>query len=316
MGTFIQDIATGGGAIAARQANKAFDSQNQLNQQAQALRERQLANYEKYAGESSADRANARQGNTAYGQMGLTDRNQADGYLPNLYSQYAKANNLTGFTAPVTPSTQANRTTPATNRTTPPNAQAGSPQVAESASPYELAPAQAQQLNQQIDRINAQRQSAIAQYRTLAAQSGAGPNMAMEQYINEQFDRQSQEASAQFAETARQQQSQAAMNFIQQFTNQRNTGTQQYGQSLDRLLQIGSQALASGEGGPYGTQARDLQGEAAQMGQVGQYNQQLASQRMGDMMRLIGYAATGGFSGVGGASGASEPWQKKYMGVY
>lgn len=299
------------GADASHNAGQAFNQQKRLQEQAQALQQQWLANYQKYASEAGADRQGVRVGNEAYGQMGLADRNSADYNLSDLYSQYAKSTGVTGFGTPRGEAPTAAYGTPLSPAAEGPFGPAGRPATVgeyqtgqrQAPTPYDLSEVQQQSLNQGVDRINSQRQNAIANYRANALASGGQVNPAMEQYINEHYDQQTQLQTTQAAEAARSQREQGASALINQFTNQRNLGTSQYGQSLDRALSVAAQALASAEGGPYGQAANQTANMASTMQQIGQYNQDLAGKSFGDILKLVAFGLGGGFGSFGAKKG-------------
>jgi hypothetical protein len=297
------------GLDASHNAGQAFQNQQRLNQQAQQLQQQGIDYYLRYGTEAQGLRDQTQAGNQAYGQMGIDDRQTADYNLTDLFSQYAKATGLSGFGTPRGEAPAQAYATPFDRNLVPgpyrdntggtPYQNMGDYQTGQGRqpSPYDLSPVQQQQSNQQVDRINAQRQSAIANYRAQAAQGGGQPNPAMEEYINQHYNQMTNEITTQAAEGARQQQEQAAASLIQHFTNQRNIGTAQYGNSLDRNLSMGNQALQQGAGAPFLGASSQTQNMAGQMGQVGQYNQQLANQSFGDILQLAAFAAAGGFGG-------------------
>jgi hypothetical protein len=317
------------GMDAQHNAGQAFGEQRRLNEQAQQLRQQEIDYYQRYGMEAQNDRNQARLGNQQYGQMGLADRQGADYNLGDLYSQFARAYGVSGFGTPRGESAPEAYQTPVQNGRVggqelmgphPAGQESGESAyrnygqylsgASRPPSPYDLSDTQQQSLNQGVDRINAQRQNAIANYRAQAVAGGMSPNPAMEAYINEQFDRQSNEATTQAAEQARQQVAAGAAALIQQFTNQRNTGANMFGQSIDNNLQIGGQALQQGANAPYFQAAGQTANDAAQMGQMGQYNQQLAGQSFGDLLQLASFALSGGFGGgslFGGGGGGSSP---------
>jgi hypothetical protein len=309
MGTIFQDVLTGGGTIAARQAGHAFDAQQRLNQEAGNLRQQGIDYYQRFGTEAATDRNTARQGNQAYGQMALSDREKADYELPNIMAQLAKAYGVSGFGTPRGEASAQAYATPFDRNLVPgpyredaggtPYQNMGDYQTGQGRqpSPYDLSPVQQQQSNQAVDRINAQRKTAIANYRAQAAQGGGQPNPAMEEYINSHYDQETNRVTTEAAERARELAAQGASAFLQHFTNQRNIGTAQYGDSLDRQLQIAAQALGQGAGAPFGQYSALTSQDASQMGQLGQYNQQRADQSFGDLVKLAAFAAAGGFGG-------------------
>lgn len=304
---FVTDLFNGGASGAAKNA---FNEQKRLNALAEQLQREGIDYYKQYGNEASGDRNSARVGNQNFASMGLSDRNLADYNLSNAYDTYARANNLgwaptSGYTAPSAPTN--NRTTPGSggaasvlNRNQP----GGLPQQAQQApqqqaqSPYALAPAAQEQLNQSIGALNQARKAALDNYRAQALQGGGQVNPAFEQYINQHYDEEVNKLSSSAAEQARAQQAAAAAALIQQFTNQRNLGTANYGQSLDRDLSIGQQALSQGANAPFGQYAAQTAQNAGQMGQMGQQFQQISNQTFGDMLQLAAFALSGGFGGA------------------
>lgn len=323
-GTLAQDVFTLGGSIAARQANNALGEQQRLNQEAMGLRQQGIDYYNRYGQEAEGLRNQAKGGYEEYGNFGLSDRTTADANLDNLYRNYAhfagfdfnpaqgiQTQPQQGSVAPGVRRPPGNTAAERLNYANRNNNQSAplpqTPEPAPMQSPYALDESQQEAVNQQIATVNQQKQSAIEQYRTMVGGGALSPDVIAR--INDYYDQQANVLTTQAQEAARAKRQEAAAALIQQFTNQRNIGTGQYGQSLDSLVGLGSQALSQGANAPYFQAGAQTQQDAAQMGEMARYNQQIANARIGQMLQLALAAAGGRFGnlfGGGGSAGAGS----------
>lgn len=161
----------------------------------------------------------------------------------------------------------------------------------QSTDPYGLSLPQQEQLNQRVDAIRVQEESAIQEYRAALAQQGLPPNPAGESRIRQQLSGMAQQEKSNFAENARAERAKALQNLISLATNEKQSGnallSEQaggYGNVAAGYGNFANSAVGQAEGGPY-------QQIANQYAQQSQFNTQRADdmyQSLGQLLPLIG----------------------------
>lgn len=158
---------------------------------------------------------------------------------------------------------------------------------------YGITQGQQIQLNTQLNNLDQAKQNAVAQYQSSFAQRGGDPSQmaAGIAAINEQFAALSEQTKGSFAQSALQQRQQGLGTLLsggEAAQTQQNAGNLSV---ADLLMQLGNQG------------ANQI-GTAAGANQQNANNQQAQSNAdMGSVLNLIGLAATGGMSGIGGGGG-------------
>lgn len=307
-----------------------YDEQARMNEEAQRLRQEGIDYYKRYGSEAEGLRNQAKVGYERYGQMGISDRQSADYHLPDLYAQYGMNTGLTGFGVPRGQATPEQYSAPFPAN---PDQQPLGPQRVGSQpggsnayqsygdyltgnqppqNPYDLDRSQLETLNQNIAAIHGQKATALGEYEAMARQTGGGVSPDVIARINDYYDQQVNQMTTQAQEQARvlQQQSkdraaQAAAAMINQFTAQRNLGTQQYGGSLDALTNLSQMALQQGSNAPFGQFAGQTANEAVNMGQQGAQQEAQANARFGQMLQLLAFGLSGGFGNMFGKTGGA-----------
>lgn len=163
-------------------------------------------------------------------------------------------------------------------------------------SPYTLNADQQQELQGQLGQINQAHQTAQQQLQQHAAEQGfTDPShvQAGLQNLQEQFGQMANDHSAAFTENARQQSLAAIQQLMGFGAGQEAAGAGQ------QEAGIGEQGAAAGGIAALGSEAAT---NAAQQNQNAVQQQQLSNAQLGGILNLAGYAAGGGFNGVGGAT--------------
>ena len=157
-------------------------------------------------------------------------------------------------------------------------------QLDTSGDPYALAPAQAAQLNQQVDQINSAMTNAIAEYRARAAQQGIAASPAGEQQIREHFAGLAEQSKASFTEQSRKSQQDMLQTLI-------NQGQQAYGDQTQGFLNVANQYQQAGQSGQQAIQnaASGYGNLAGQQNQMAQYAQQQDNQNQGQTAQSLAY---------------------------
>lgn len=238
---------------------------------------------------------------TAGGNVARQSTNpNGTGYIPTLATPTA-ANPAPNGRVPngYTPN---GTTQPATNggNITSPTGQAV-PSAATAQNPYQLTQAQQEQLNQTVDKTNAERQTAIANYKASAAASGQQPLPAQIEYINNYYDQQNNTQTANFAEQARAQREAAYNQLVQNASGLLSAGVAQQETGTAGVGNLGENALGLGASG-----LSQYAGNA-----LNQYNnaQQAQNQQNAGYGELLGLGLSflpGAFGG-GGTGGFSDP---------
>jgi hypothetical protein len=252
-------------------ANRMRGEAEQRAQQSQQLADQQQQKYYSdlmnYMSQAQAAQQGATSDYNTYKQQGTQRYADATQAMNGLLPMFAYAGGATGFgganpyAPPMAANAGAGGTSGGNNRTPPntgqgqPNSAAGtlnrnqratstqnsvknpvqSAQDAANFDPYQLTESQQMQMNGAVDRINAQKQTAIENLRAQYAQHGITDPRAMQagmQVIEEQFGGAAEQSKAQFLEQQRETKQKTYADMLNLFTQQQGQGQQQQLQGI------------------------------------------------------------------------------------